>query len=244
MAKTITDQALFPSDSLNPANDLFPKDASFFENSQILHLFEFEFKSLDGLTTEIVRFTDNELFIIIDGETYTPTSISFDEIREDFTLQADQVNIVIDNISQEITADALTKEWRNNNGKVYRVVYNELPQSTPAEIEAGVTPATDLFPSETLFPANLEASFENGIFSFDEGYPSINFDKSEYLNRFNKDLVFDGLQDDFSGGNGTATIVLTSVLSVWDTPYPADTYDQGEYLDMISAMTTTLEWKA
>lgn len=243
MAKVITDPALFPENDLFPANDLFPKDSSFFENSQILHLFEFEFKSLDGMTTEIIRFTDNELFVIIDSETYTPISISFDEVREDFTLQADQVSIVIDNISQEITSDALTKEWRNNNGKIYRVVYNELPQSTQAEIDAGLTPANDLFPSNTLFPADLEASFENGIFSFDEGYPSINFDKTDYLNRFNKDLIFDGLQDDFSGGNGAATIILTSVLSVWDTPYPADSFDQGQYLDMISAMTQTLDWK-
>ena len=243
MAKVITNPALFPSNTQFPGNDLFPKDASFFENSQILHLFEFEFKSLDGMTTEIVRLTDNELFIIIDGETYTPISISFDEIREDFTLQADQISIAIDNISQEITADALTKEWRNNTGRVYRVVYNELPQSTQAEIDAGVVPSNTLFPSTTLFPAELEASFENGIFSFDEGYPSINFDKSEYLNRFNKDLIFDGLQDDLSGGNGTAKIVLTSVLSVWDTPYPADTFDQGKYLDMISTMTQTLDWK-
>ena len=244
MAKTISNPALFPSDTEFPGNELFPKDASFFENSQILHLFEFEFKSLDGMTTEILRFTDNELFIVIDNETYTPVSISFDEIREDFTLQADQVSIVIDNISQEITSDALTKEWRNNNGKIYRIVYNELPQSTPEEIAAAITPGETLYPSTTLFPTELEASFENGIFSFDEGYPSINFDQSAYLNRFNKDLIFDGLQDDLSGGSGTAIIVLTSVLSVWSTPYPSTSFDQGAFLDMISTMTKTLDWGA
>ena len=127
---------------------------------------------------------------------------------------------------------------------MFRVVYNELPQSTQAEIDAGLTPQDNLFPSDTLFPQALEEGFENGIFSFDEGYPSINFDKTEYLNRFNKDLIFDGLQDDFSGGNGTATIILTSVLSVWDTPYPADSFDQGQYKDMIDAMTLTLDWGA
>lgn len=244
MAKTITNPALEPSDTLFPSDGLFPKSASFFENTQQIFLFEFEFKSLDGLTTEIARFTDNDLFVIIDGETYTPVTVNFDEIIEDFTLQADQVNITIDNIGEDITNDALTKEWRNNNGKIFRIAYDELPQATQAELDASVIPANDLFPSNTLFPKALTESFENGIFSFDEGYPSINFDKSEYLNRFNKDLIFDGLMDDFNGGGGNATITLTSVLAVWDSPDPAETFDQGKYKDMISAMTQILDWKA
>ncbi len=244
MAKQISNSPLYPSNTLYPSSNLLPKGATFFENSQILHLFEFEFKSLDGLTTEIIRLTDNELFVTIDGELYSPIDISFNEIREDFTLQSDQVEILADNIDSSLTTDALTKEWRNNNGKIYRVVYNELPQSTQQEIDNALIPSSSLFPSSTLYPKELEQGFENGIFSFDDGYPSINFDQSGYLNRFNKDLIFDGLIDDFKGGNGRATVTLTSVLSVWDTPYPSDSFDQGKFKDIISAMTAELNWGA
>jgi len=242
MAKVISNPALYPTTTLYPSETLFPKDASYFENSQILHLFEFEFKSLDGLETEILYFTDNDLFVIIDETTYTPISISFDEVKEDFTLQADKVNITLDNLGHEITSQVLTKEWRNNVGNIYRIVYNELPQPTQQELDDALFPTTTLFPSETLFPKELQNGYETGIFSFDDGYPSINFDQEGYLNRFNKDLLFVGLQDSFTIGGGALSGELTSILSVWDTPYPAQTFDQGQHKNIIGAMTTKLDW--
>lgn len=261
MAKQISGVTLAPSTTLAPDITLAPQGSNTFYNTQILYLFEFEIKSLDGLTTETLRFTDNDLFIKIDNETYTPISISFDEIKEDFTLQADQVTILVDNIDGELTSEALTKEWRNNNGRIYRVIYNELPQE-----DIGLTPANLLYPSNTLFPSdggipnypsdtlypsdNLRPTYErlqyyiNGIFSFDNGYPSIDFDKVEYSNNPQKDLIFEGLIDDFKGGSGSVTFELTSVLSVWNTPFPSETFDQGQFKNIISAMTTSLNWGA
>ena len=218
MAKTLTGSILSPSTTLYPGATLYPKGASYFENSQILYLFEFEFISLDGLTTEIVRFTDNDLFINEGGNTYTPINISFNDISEDSTLQADNVEILVDNIDSEITNKSLEYEWRNNTGKIYRIVYNELPQSSNGD------------------------TYEQGIFSFDNNYPSIDFDKTEYSNIYFKDLIFEGLMDDLKGGSGSATITLTSELSMWDSNYPNKTFDQGQFGDIISVMTTELGW--
>ena len=84
MAKKITDTALFPDriptprpEELIPDIALFPNGKLGAQNTQILHLFEFTLADSDNLNPQIIRFTDNDLFITIDGQEYIPTKISF-----------------------------------------------------------------------------------------------------------------------------------------------------------------------
>jgi len=252
MAKSVTDNSLFPDDDgagaeLFPDTTLFPETTLGFQNTQILHLFEFTLADAKNKNPEIIRFTDNDVFITIDGNEYVPTKISFDRIREDFTLEADKVNILLDGIGQDLSEEIITSQWRNKLGKIFRVTYNEIPVPTEAEVTAALFPELDLFPDDDgagaeLFPTALGRGYESGMFTFDKGYPSIDFDRTAYENKFVKTLLFEGQLDNVTLDTLLITFSITSEFDVWDRPYPSTTFDIANYPTIIDSMTLELLW--
>jgi hypothetical protein len=186
----------------------------------MLNLFEFHMdKNLDGIaggSGEILYFTDHDVFVTDGINEYTPLSISFDGLSEDFTMTSDSISVSIDNINGALSTEALASEWRNNKAKITRVIY------TP--------------PSEVINGETYDYGLTHGGGS--STYPKID------ISTFTKDtyILFEGVIDTFSATEQALTGSLTTKFVHWAKPYPTRTYDQNEFTAIVDAITETVYW--
>ncbi len=185
----------------------------------MLHLFQFDldrnwdYDQADA--GEILRFTDHDVFVYDGTNEYTPLAISFDKLTEDFSMQSDSINVVIDNINGALTTEALASEWRNNPCKITRVIY---------------TPASETIGSDT---------YEFGV--SDQGsttYPRLEIaglTKDTYT-------LFEGVIDTFSATSQALNGSLTTQFSHWSKPYPSRTYNQNEFTSIVNTINDVVYW--
>jgi len=185
------------------------------EQMGMIHLFEFDMYTLAGSFDETLRFTDHDVFVYDGTNEYTPLSITFDRLTEDFTMASDTINVTIDNINEELTATALAKEWRNNRAKIERVL---------------ITP-----PSETVD----SQSYDYGI----SENSSVAYPRLE-ISGLTKDsyVLFEGVIDTFSATTKTFTAQLTTKFTFWQSPYPTRTFNQNEFASIVDAISEVIYW--
>ncbi len=185
------------------------------EQMGMIHLFEFDMYTLAGSFDETLRFTDHDVFVYDGTNEYTPLSITFDRLTEDFTMASDTINVTIDNINEELTATALAKEWRNNRAKIERVL---------------ITP-----PSETVD----SQSYDYGI----SENSSVAYPRLE-ISGLTKDsyVLFEGVIDTFNATTKTFTAQLTTKFTYWQKPYPSRTYSQNEFSSIVDAISESIYW--
>jgi hypothetical protein len=185
------------------------------EQMGMIHLFEFDMYTLAGSFDETLRFTDHDVFVYDGTNEYTPLSITFDRLTEDFTMASDTINVTIDNINEELTATALAKEWRNNRAKIERVL---------------ITP-----PSETVD----SQSYDYGI----SENSSVAYPRLE-ISGLTKDsyVLFEGVIDTFSATTKTFTAQLTTKFTFWQSPYPTRTFNQNEFTSIVDAISEVIYW--
>jgi|TARA_R110002073_G_scaffold118749_2_gene257957 hypothetical protein len=181
----------------------------------MIHLFEFDLYLLNGNFSETLRFTDHDVFVYDGSNEYTPLTITFDRLTEDFTMASDTINIAIDNVNEELTTAAMAKEFRNNRAKIIRVLI-----TPPAETIAGNT-------------------YEFGISENASGaYPRLEIaglTKDSYV-------LFEGVIDTFSASTQTFTAQLTTKFTYWQAPYPSRTYSQSEFVTIVDAISSNIFW--
>lgn len=185
------------------------------EQMGMIHLFEFDMNTLAGVYDETLRFTDHDLFVYDGTNEYTPLSITFDRLSEDFTMASDSINVQIDNINESLTNEAFTSEWRNNRAKIQRVIL--MP---PSESVDGQTYNFGISDNTTTSYPRLEIS---GI------------TKDTYT-------LFEGVIDTFSATAQTFTAQLTTKFTYWQKPYPSRTYNQNEFSSVVSAISDSIYW--
>jgi len=181
----------------------------------ILHLFTFDMHDLDGVFVETLRFTDFDIYVTYDSNEYIPLAITFDALNEDLSMQTNSINISIDNVSGDLSAEALASEWRNNPASITRVIFTP-PSETPVD---GIT-----YPYG--YGDNLDV------------YPQID------LTLITKDVytLFSGYIDNFSATEQSLTGTISTQLVHWQKPFPRRTYNQNEYNSIINAMVETIYW--
>ena len=181
----------------------------------MIHLFEFDMYTLAGVFDETLRFTDHDVFVYDGSNEYTPLTITFDRLSEDFTMASDSINVTIDNINEALTAEALGSEWRNNRAKISRVL---------------ITPPAETISSET---------YEFGISeNSTAAYPRLEIagiTKDTYV-------LFEGVIDTFSATSQTFTAQLTTKFTFWQKPYPTRTYNQNEFTSIVDAISEVIFW--
>ena len=181
----------------------------------MIHLFEFDMYTLAGVFDETLRFTDHDVFVYDGSNEYTPLTITFDRLSEDFTMASDSINVTIDNINEALTAEALGSEWRNNRAKISRVL---------------ITPPSETISSET---------YEFGISeNSTAAYPRLEIagiTKDTYV-------LFEGVIDTFSATSQTFTAQLTTKFTFWQKPYPTRTYNQNEFTSIVDAISEVIFW--
>ena len=181
----------------------------------MIHLFEFDMYTLAGVFDETLRFTDHDVFVYDGSNEYTPLTITFDRLIEDFTMASDSINVTIDNINEALTAEALGSEWRNNRAKISRVL---------------ITPPAETISSET---------YEFGISeNSTAAYPRLEIagiTKDTYV-------LFEGVIDTFNATSQTFTAQLTTKFTFWQKPYPTRTYNQNEFSSIVDAISEVIYW--
>lgn len=180
----------------------------------ILHLFEFDMYDFSGNFLETLYFTDHDIFVDDGTNDYTPLAITFDILKEDITMEADSITVTIDNVSGELSHQAIASEWRNNRAKIERVVY---------------TPNAEVIDSET---------YEYGYGDNLTTYPEMMLSNYTY----DKYTLFEGIIDTFSATEQALTGKITSLFANWSKPFPSRTYNQGEFTAVVDAMIETLYW--
>ena len=185
------------------------------EQMGMIHLFEFDMYTLAGSFDETLRFTDHDVFVYDGTNEYTPLSITFDRLTEDFTMATDSINVTIDNINEELTATALAKEWRNNRAKIQRVL---------------ITPPTETVDGQ---------SYDYGI----SENSSVAYPRLE-ISGLTKDtyVLFEGVIDTFNATTKTFTAQLTTKFTYWQKPYPSRTYSQNEFSSIVGAISEVIFW--
>jgi len=181
----------------------------------LLHLFKFEMHDFEGALDETLYFTDHDIFVEYEGNSYTPLAITFDRLVEDLTMQSSSINIMIDNINGALSSSALTQEWRNNPASITRVIY------TP----------------ESESPVDGE-TYTYGYGDALDTYPKLN------LSSTTKDVyeLFSGLIDSFSATENAITGSIATQFVHWTKPIPSRTYNQNEFSSIIDAITKTIWW--
>lgn len=175
------------------------------------HLIEID----DG--SNFIYLTDNDVFVLYGTHEYTPVQISFDAIKEDYSLSADGTNIAIGNINKTISAEILANEMRNRNVRIYRAVYAQAAQTISS------------------------TTYEFGLFSFDAGYPQLNLDGASYSTK-SVILLFSGIIDRVTANETSASLNCTSDFIKWNKPYPSRTYSQTDFTTVIQSMTSEIRW--
>jgi hypothetical protein len=181
----------------------------------LLHLFEFDMYTLAGVFDSTLYFTDHDIFVYDGTNEYTPIPITFDKLNEDFSMQSDSINVVIDNINGALTTTALAKEWRNNRCQIVRVMFTPPAQTVGSDTyEFGVA--------------------DNGTTT----YPRLE------ISGLTKDTytLFEGVIDTFSASSQTLNGVLTTQFTHWSKPYPARTYNQNEFTTIVDAINDVVYW--
>jgi len=181
----------------------------------LLHLFEFDMYNLDNTFKETLYFTDHDIFVFDGTNEYTPLTITFDRLAEDFSMQSDSINLSIDNINGALVTQALASEWRNNRCKVIRVVY-----TPPQQIIDG---------DEYDFSVTDNRLVE---------YPRLelfDLDKDQYT-------PFEGVIDTFSATTQALQATLTTQFTHWAKPYPSRTYNQNEFSSIVDAIVDVVYW--
>tara|TARA_R110001606_G_scaffold171569_1_gene317281 strand:- start:356 stop:967 length:612 start_codon:yes stop_codon:yes gene_type:complete len=181
----------------------------------MIHLFEFDMYLLNGNFSETLRFTDHDVFVYDGSNEYTPLTITFDRLTEDFTMSSDTINIAIDNVNEELSTAAMAKEWRNNRAKIIRVLI-----TPPAETIGGQTYEFGISENSSAAYPRLEiASLTKDVY-----------------------VLFEGVIDTFSASTQTFTAQPTTKFSFWQAPYPTRTFNQLEFTSIVSAITDGIYW--
>jgi len=182
----------------------------------MIHLFEFKlgYNAVLGYQS-ILRFTDHDIFVTFDSEEWTPLSITFDRLSEDFTQQSDSITVNIDNINGALTEQALNYEWRNNPAKITRVAF------TP--------------PSETINSETYDYGYGDNL----DVYPKIDLDSISAKDSWD---LFEGVIDTFSASESSLQGTLTTEFATWNKPYPYRTFNQSEFSSVVEAITDTIYW--
>ena len=183
MAKTfITDNSKRNNDAIN-----------------IIHLFEFNMRNLsDGSLADTLYFTDADLFVDDGVNEYIPLAVSFDGIKEDFSVAPDTISITLDNLNlgqaDNPIKNALQYEWRNNVAKIHRIIYDPTVSNTTATIEGVSVPALDLNAIThdkillfdgviDTFSANMNSltgTLTNDLVRWNKAFPSRTYNQSEF----------------------------------------------------------------
>lgn len=181
----------------------------------MIHLFEFDLYTLAGDFSETLRMTDHDVFVYDGSNEYSPLTITFDRLAEDFTMASDTINISIDNVNEELTAVAMAKEFRNNRAKIIRVL---------------ITPPAETISNET---------YEFGISENASGaYPRLeiaSLTKDSYV-------LFEGVIDTFNASAQTFNLQLTTKFTYWQAPYPSRTFNQNEFTTIVDAISDNIYW--
>ena len=181
----------------------------------MIHLFEFDMYLLDGNFSETLRFTDHDVFVYDGSNEYTPLSITFDRLNEDFTMASDTINVTIDNVNEALSTVAIAKEWRNNRAKIIRVLI-----TPPAESIGGVTYEFGMSENSTAAYPRLEIA---------------GLTKDSYV-------LFEGVIDTFSASTQIFTVSLTTKFTFWQKAFPSRIYNQLEFPTIVAAMTDGVYW--
>jgi len=186
----------------------------------IIHLFEFDMYDFEGNLDEVLRFTDHEMFVKYNTNDYTPLSITFDRLNEDFSMSSDSVSLSIDNINGELTREALASEWRNNKARIIRFIYTPNAQSDGADYyDYGIIHSEDI-----------------------NNYPYIHMDYFITAQTTDAYYLFNGVIDTFSATEQALTATLTTPFVHWNKPYPSRTYNQNEFTSIVGAMSDMVYW--
>ena len=181
----------------------------------MIHLFEFDLYTLAGNFSETLRMTDHDVFVYDGSNEYSPLTITFDRLTEDFTMASDTINISIDNVNEELTAVSMAKEFRNNRAKIIRVL---------------MTPPAETISNET---------YEFGISENASGaYPRLeiaSLTKDSYV-------LFEGVIDTFNASAQTFNLQLTTKFTYWQAPYPSRTFNQNEFTTIVDAISDSIFW--
>ena len=181
----------------------------------MFHLFEFDMTYFDGAPLETLRFTDHDVFVYDGTNEYTPLSITFDRLNEDFSMQSDNIQVMIDNINEELTGEALDEEWRNNRALITRVIY-----TPPSQTEGGETYEFGVADNSTTTYPRLEIA---------------SLTKDTYT-------LFEGVIDTFSATTQALNGSLMTKFSNWNKAYPTRTYNQNEFTSVVAAINDTIYW--
>jgi len=186
----------------------------------IIHLFEFDMYDFNGNLDEVLRFTDHEMFVKYNSNDYTPLSITFDTLNEDFTMASDSVSLSIDNINGELSREALSSEWRNNKARIIRFIYTPNAQSD----------GTDYYDYGIIHSEDIN------------NYPFINMDDFIIAGTTDAYYLFNGVIDTFSATEQALNATLTTQFVHWNKPYPSRTYNQNEFTSVVGAMSDMVYW--
>lgn len=181
----------------------------------MFHLFEFDMTYFDGSPLETLRFTDHDVFVYDGTNEYTPLSITFNTLKEDFSMQSDNIEVMIDNINEELTGEALDEEWRNNRALITRVIY-----TPPSQTENGTTYEYGVADNSTTTYPRLEIA---------------SLTKDTYT-------LFEGVIDTFSATTQALNGSLMTKFSNWNKGYPSRTFNQNEFASIVGAMTDMVYW--
>ena len=181
----------------------------------MIHLFEFDMYLLNGNFSETLRFTDHDVFVYDGSNEYTPLSITFDRLTEDFTMASDTINVTIDNVNEALSNVALAKEWRNNRAKIIRVLI-----TPPAETIGGVTYEFGMSENSSAAYPRLEIA---------------GLTKDVYV-------LFEGVIDTFNASTQIFNVSLTTKFTFWQKPFPTRTYNQNEFTSIVDSMNDSIYW--
>ena len=181
----------------------------------MIHLFEFDMYLLNGNFSETLRFTDHDVFVYDGSNEYTPLTITFDRLTEDFTMSSDTINISIDNVNEELSTAAMAKEWRNNRAKIIRVLI-----TPPAETIGGVAYEFGMSENSSAAYPRLEiASLTKDVY-----------------------VLFEGVIDTFNASTQIFNVSLTTKFTFWQKPFPTRTYNQNEFTSIVDSMNDSIYW--
>ncbi len=173
----------------------------------------------ETINGETIYITDHDIFVNYNGNEYIPMNITFDKAREDIDLQANVVNISVENLSSYISNKISGFEWRNNQVKLDRVIYT--PQSYTLD--------------DTTYQYGIGDSLQGS-----DVYPTLNLTNTN----IDKDIIplFYGIITQYSFTQQSMSITLANEFQNWNKPLLPRTFNQSEFNSIISTMLDTVYW--